>query len=436
MNIAILGFAGQGKSSYEYWNTPENTITICDMNTDLVVPEGVETQLGPEYLHDLGRFDLLIRTPLLHPRDIVTANPDSPDILDKVTSNTNEFFKVCPAKNVIGITGTKGKGTTSTLITRMLDVAGHQVHLGGNIGIPPLDMLHNDIQPGDWVVLELANFQLIDLKSSPHIAICLMVTAEHLDWHEDIEEYIAAKQQLFIHQNSDDVAIYYAQSDNSLSVADASEGTLIPYFEKPGAIVKDGAIVIDGQTICKTDELKLLGEHNWQNACAAVTAVWQVTQDVAAIRSVLTSFSGLEHRIEFVRELDGVRYYDDSFGTTPETAIVAIQAFSAPKIVILGGSDKGVRFDKLAKVVQDNNVHTVVVIGKMGAAIEDELHKLGYTSIVAGAATMDGIVQQAKDIAKPGDVVLLSTACASFDMFKNYQDRGEQFKTAVTALDF
>lgn len=434
MNIAILGYAGQGQSSYAYWDTPENQITICDRDTSIAVPPGTMTQLGDTYLENLDRFDLLVRTPLLHPRDIVAANPGAPEILDKVWSNTNEFFKVCPTKNIIAVTGTKGKGTTSTLITRMLEADGKRVHLGGNIGTPPLELLKDDIQPDDWVVLELANFQLIDLKLSPPVAVCLMVEPEHMDWHEDIEEYVAAKQQLFINQTPQDIAVYYADNENSESIAGASEGTLIPYFEKPGAIIENDAVVIDGHQICKTDELKLLGKHNWQNVCAATTAVWQITQNTEALRSVLNTFTGLEYRLEFVRGLDGVRYYNDSFGTTPETAIVAIEALEQPKVIILGGSDKGSRYDKLASAVQKNDVRSAILIGKMAAPIADELHKIGYTSIIEGGSTMQEIVDQARSAAKPGDVVLFSTACASFDMFKNYKDRGEQFTACVQAL--
>ena len=434
MKIAILGFAGQGQSSYQYWNTPDNDITICDQNPGLEVPAGVSSKLGDTYLQNLDEFDLIVRTSGLHPRDIVAANPQSPDILDKVTTNTNEFFRVCPTKNIIGVTGTKGKGTTSTLITRMLDITGKRVHLGGNIGISPLDLLTSSIQPDDWVVLELANFQLIDLKYSPHIAVCLMVEPEHMDWHEDMEEYIAAKQQLFMYQNSDDVAIYYAKNEDSESIAAASEGDLIPYFEIPGAIIKGDSVIMHNQEICKTSELRLLGKHNWQNVCAAITAVWQVTQDTSSIREVLTNFAGLEHRLEIVRELNDIKYYDDSFGTTPATAIVAIEAFPAPKILILGGSDKGAKFDELAKAVRKNNVRNVILIGERAKHIEFALKRAGYKNYVAGGNSMQDIVQKAQELAKPGDVVLLSTACASFDMFKNYQDRGEQFNESVQAL--
>jgi UDP-N-acetylmuramoylalanine--D-glutamate ligase len=364
----------------------------------------------------------------------MTANPESPDILDKVTTVTEEFMKVCPSRNIIGVTGTKGKGTTSSLIAKMLEAAGKQVHLGGNIGIPPLDMLKNGIRPEDWVVLELANFQLIDLKTSPHIAVVLMVEPEHLNWHSDMAEYMSAKQQLFAHQSTEDIAIYFADSENSQAIASTSPGTLIPYFATPGAAIDNGAISISGQEICRTEELKLLGKHNWQNVCAAVTAVWQITQDTAAIRSVLASFTGLEHRLEFVREVEGVSYYDDSFGTTPETAIVAIEAFPGPKVVILGGSDKGAAYEKLAETVVNNNARAAIVIGDTGLAIRKALEQAGFGNIIEGGSTMTEIVTAAKNQAEPGDVVLLSTGCASFGLFKNYKDRGEQFKSTVNQL--
>ncbi len=430
MKVAIVGYDTEGKVSYEHFKAQEAEITICDQNTDLVVPDGVSTQLGQSYLDNLDQFDVIVRTPGLYPGKILAKNPD---VADKITSQTNIFFKHCPTKNIIGVTGTKGKGTTSSLITKMLEAAGKQVFLGGNIGLPPLTFL-DQLDENSWVVLELSSFQLMDLRYSPHIAVCLMVEPEHLDWHEDFEEYLAAKQQLFMHQNSNDIAIYYPENENSLSIADATEGTLIPYFEIPGAIIKGDSVVIHNQEICKTSELKLLGKHNWQNVCAAITAAWQVTQDADAIQSVVTSFSGLEYRLEFVREVNGVMFYNDSFGTTPETATVAIEAFSAPKILILGGSDKGAKFDELAKAVRKNNVRNVILIGERAKHIEFALKRAGYKNYVLGGKTMPEIVNQAQELAQSSDVVLLSTACASLDMFDNYKDRGAQFTQAVRAL--
>ncbi len=434
MKIAILGFAGQGKSSYEYWNTPDNEITICDSNANTEVPAGVKSQLGEDALKNLDRFDLLIRTPILHPNKIVEANPNATDILDKVWSNTNEFLKACPTRNIIGVTGTKGKGTTSTLIAKILEAAGYKVHLGGNIGTPPLKMLKDNIQPDDWVVLELANFQLIDLKSSPKIAVCLMVVPEHLDWHTDMDEYIKAKKQLFKWQKSDDVAIYYSENSVSKDIAKESGGDLIPYYQPPGAYIKDDSIMISNQVICRTDELKLLGKHNWQNVCAAVTAVWQIVQDADACRQVLTSFTGLEHRLELVREVRSVKYYDDSFGTTPETAIVAMEAIKQPKIMILGGSDKGADFGELASAVKKSNVKHVLTIGNTAIKIQQALRSIGYHDFSDGGNNMEEIVNKAQALTEEGDVVLLSTGCASFGMFKNYKDRAEKFIQAVAEL--
>lgn len=434
MKIAILGFAREGKAAYEYWGKDGNEISIRDVDESLEIPAGTQAILGPDYLKGLDEYDLLVRTAFLKPKDILSANPQEPNILDKVTTNINEFLRVCPTKNVIGVTGTKGKGTTSTLIAKILEAAGKKVHLGGNIGIAPLEMLKNNIQPEDWVVLEEGAFQLIDQKYSPHIGVCLMIAPEHLDWFDNAEDYFKSKEGLFAHQTSTDLAIYYNGDINSQKIAAIGQAKKIPYFAPPGAYVENGVIKIDGQDICKTDELKLLGHHNWQNVCAAITAVWQVTQDVEAIKSVLVTFSGLEHRLEFVRELDGVKYYDDSFGTTPETAIVAIEAFNQPKVVILGGSDKGSNYGELAQVVKQNNVRHVLTIGEMGPVIAKELQNVGYSSYIEGGNTMHDIVTNAQKHAMPGDVVLLSTACASFGLFKDYKDRGEQFKQVVQSL--
>ncbi len=434
MKIAILGFARDGKAAYEYWNHSGNEITICDQDTSVQAPSGVTTQLGPNYLQNLAQYDLIVRTAGLPPRLIAEANPDTPEILHKVTGVVDEFFRVSPSQNIIGVTGTKGKGTTSTLITKILEAAGYRVHLGGNIGVPAIELLREKIEPTDWVVLEQSSFQLIDQKHSPTIGVCLMVVPEHLNWHLDMEEYVTAKQQLFAHQTAVDKAIFFADNENSEKIASVSLGQKIPYFREPGAIVQNGQIMIEGQAICGVDELKLLGKHNWQNVCAAVTAVWQVSKDLPAMKSVLTSFTGLEHRLEFVREVNNVRYYDDSFGTTPETAMVAIQAFSQPKVVILGGSDKGSLYDELAQTVKANDVRHVVAIGKTAPAITAALHKTGFTRITDGGKTMHEIVDNAAQLAQPGDVVLLSTGCASFGLFKDYKDRGDQFKATVASL--
>ena len=434
MKVAILGFARDGRAAYDYFNTGEHQITVCDQNTQVEIPNGCSSQLGPDYLKNLDQFDVIIRSAGLMPHLITEANPETPDILKKVKGNVDLFFEACPTKNIIGVTGTKGKGTTCTLIAKMLEASGRRVHLGGNIGIGALDLLKNNIQPDDWVVLEQSSFQLIDQKHSPHIAVCLMVVPEHLDMHKDVEEYMTAKSNLFVNQTENDVAIYYADNENSVKIAAVGKGKKIPFMKQPGAFVINDDIAIDETVIVPTKDLKLLGKHNWQNVCAAVTAVNLVVRDLRAMQSVLATFTGLEHRLEFVRELDGVKYYDDSFGTTPETAIVAIEAFEQPKVVILGGSDKGSNYADLAKTVKENNVRKVIVIGDMAQKITSELVGVGFTEIEEGGKTMTEMVAKARSAAQSGDIVLLSTACASFGLFKDYRDRGQQFKQVVLSL--
>lgn len=430
MKIGIIGFGLEGQAAYDYWQD-KGDITICDIN-NVPVPSGIDVQTGQNYLADISRFDLIIRSPFVKPQDLIDSA--GKEIKSKVTTNTNEFFKVCPTKNIIGITGTKGKGTTATLVSKLLEASGERVHLGGNIGIPALNLLKENISKNDWVVLELSNFQLIDCIYSPHIAVCLMLTPEHLDWHPEINDYYNAKTQLFRHQSSDDIAIYMANNANSKRIASTGKGWKIPYFDEPGALVKNNFITIANNNICHTSELGLKGKHNWQNICAAVTATWQIKQDIKTINQVLTSFTGLEHRLEFVGTIDGAKYYDDSFGTTPETAIVAIEAFSEPKVIILGGSDKGADYTNLAATIKNNNIRKVILIGQQGPVIELSLKTIGYSNYCYGGGTMAEILANIRLVTQPNDVVLMSPACASFDMFKNYKDRGEQFKQAVLEL--
>ncbi len=432
MKVAIVGFATEGRLNYEYWKRLGADITICDENTDIELPEGVNSKLGDGYLSGLENFDLIVRTAGINPEKILAANAG---VSEKLTTAVNEFLRVCPTKNVIGVTGTKGKGTTSTLVAKMLEAAGKEVYLGGNIGVSPMEFL-DKLTTDSWVILELSSFQLSDLKYSPHIGLCLMVVPEHLNWHRDLDDYTHAKSNLFAHQNADDTAIYFADDELSHRIVSSSPGKKLCYYAEPGAFVIEGKIVIDDTAICSTDELKLLGRHNWQNVCAAVTAAWQAMQDITAIRAILTTFSGLEHRLEFVREIDGVMYYDDSFGTTPETAIVAIEAFEQPKVVILGGSDKGAEFDELAKAVLANDVRHAVIIGDTAIKIKSALLSAGYSeeNMTFNLQDMESMVRTAKQYARSGDVVLLSTGCASFGLFNDYKDRGNQFRLVVGNL--
>lgn len=447
MNIAILGYDTEGKSSYEFFKSQHDTankphmLTILDQNPDLAIPDGANSVLGDDYLDNLARFDLIVRTAGLNAGKIFVANPELPR--SKVTTQINEFFKASPTTNIIGVTGTKGKGTTSTLIHHMLAAAGKDVHLAGNIGIPALSLLPK-LTPDSWVVLELSSFQLSDLRYSPMIAVCLMVVPEHLNWHKDMADYKTAKQQLFVWQTFDDIAIYNADNEHSHTIAEAGNGTKLPYMAAPGALVApdpddpaDHLISIGGQTICRTSELKLLGEHNWQNVCAAITAVWQVTHNISALHQVLTSFSGLPHRLELVREIDGVKYYNDSFATGIHASIAAIQAIKAPKVLILGGFERNLPLEHLAITLSErsNDVRKVLIIGESAERLAGvcQAHNFSNFSIVT-EKDIKTIVALAQAEARNGDAVLLSPGFASYDMFKNFEDRGNQYRQAVQDL--
>jgi UDP-N-acetylmuramoylalanine--D-glutamate ligase len=435
MKVALVGYgAAEGPSALQYWMTQGADVTICDQNPELNTPAGVEKQLGPNYLDDLDRFDVILRTPGLHPRILLEKNPD---IQDKITTTVNEFMRISPTENIIGVTGTKGKGTTCSLIIAMLEEAGKQAFLGGNFGISPFDFL-TKLTSESWVVLEFSSYMLYDISRSPHIGVCLLVEPEHLDWHGDKEDYFRSKANLFAHQRDDDIAIYYADSLNSHKIASKSPGTKIAYFAEPGAYIQDDKIMIDQTVLCKTGELKLLGKHNWQNICAAVTAVWQVTQAPDAIRKVLTTFTGLPHRLEFVREVDGVRYYNDSFASDPYASEAAIEAITGKKVCVFGGWDeRKLPLGHFAKAVaaHKKDIRTALLIGESAARLGTALRHAGFTNFhLSPATSMEEFLVEAKSHAKKGDAILFSPGFPSFDMFKNFEIRGLKFKEAVHKL--
>jgi UDP-N-acetylmuramoylalanine--D-glutamate ligase len=433
MKVALVGYGIEGRSALPYWLGRGADITVCDRNDQIKTPEGVQTQLGSGYLRGLDRFDVIVRTVGMHPRIILAENPG---VGAKITTNLNEFLRVCPTKNVIGVTGTKGKGTTSTLIVAMLEAAGKQAFLGGNFGTPAFSFLP-ELTADSYVVLELSSFMLYDLKHSPRIGICLMVQPEHLDWHGDTDDYYRSKANMFAHQSEGDIAIYYAGSTVSHRIASNSPGRKIAYYDEPGAYIHDDKIMIDQTVLCETSELKILGRHNWQNVCAAATAVWQVVQAPDAIRKVLTSFTGLPHRLELVREVDGVQYYNDSFASDPYATEAAVAAIAAPKVLIVGGYERMLPLGQFAKTIKahEEDLRTVILIGASAKRVAGALQDAGFTNFkLSPAKIMADIVAEARAHAEKGDAVVLSPGFASFDMFKEFGDRGLQFKDAVHLL--
>jgi UDP-N-acetylmuramoylalanine--D-glutamate ligase len=433
MNVAIIGFARDGQAALKYWQDKGDHVTVCDMNEEAPVPHGIDAQLGTQYLKGLGRFDLIVRSSGINPA-VLTA--DNPGIEGKITTGTNEFFKVCPTRNIIGITGTKGKSTTSALIAKMLEAAGKKTFFGGNVGIPVLSLLP-EMDEHSWMVMELSSFQLHDLTRSPHIAVCLMMAPEHINWHGSADAYIEAKKRMFAYQSPDDIAIYFADNELSHEIASVSPGKKLAYYAEPGAYVEEGRIMIDAQIICQVDELKLLGQHNWQNACAAVTAAWQATKDVKALRSVLTTFTGLPHRLELVREVDGVRYYNDSFASAPPATPAAAEAIPGHKVMIIGGFDRLLPLDEFAAgiLAQAGGIRRILLIGASSERVAGVLEQVGFKNYeITDARTMPEIVAQARTLAREGDAVVLSPGFPSFDMFKDFEVRGQEFTKAVGAL--
>lgn len=454
--VGVIGLGVEGAVTAQYLAQKGAKVTVLeqkelkDMHDDFLDAlhgKDIKVIFGKDYFSDLSSYDLLVRSPgvpLATPEILVAKEKGTP-----VTSQTKLFFDFCPSP-IIGVTGTKGKGTTATLIYEMLKKHGFDAYLGGNIGQPPFTFL-DQLTKDSWVVLELSSFQLEDIEKSPHIAVMLMVTAEHLaadtvgtqNYHKSLEDYVAAKRNLVRFQTPQDFAILnrdYPATNESDIHTEAQIFHISRERDVPdqGCFVKDDAIWVrkDGneKKIIATKDILLPGKHNLENACAAIMAVTLVGVEKDAITTVLKTFRGLEHRLERVAEVNGVTYYDDSFSTTPETAIAAIEAFQAPEILILGGSSKGSDFTELGEVIDKaNNIKAIIGIGQEWPQIKTKI-KNAKVNVIENCQTMQEIVQTAAKLAEPGDIVLLSPACASFGMFANYKERGEQFKEEVRRL--
>ena len=447
MKIIIAGYGLEGISSLRYFRQafPDAEFVIADQKVVGNVPDGVAVRTGESvFAEQLQDADMVVRAPGVPPRLLKTSG--------KIWSATNEFFDKCPAP-IIGVTGTKGKGTTCSLIAAILRAAGQTVHLVGNIGVPALDALPN-ITKDDFVVYELSSFQLWDLEKSPTIAVVLMIEPDHLEVHTDFAEYLDAKKNIRRHQGIIDTCLYHPTNKYSREVAaalldrlpdtDDNHGDTLDFAQRYAipdddqVYIQDGYFCVQNRQICSTRHLRLPGAHNLENACAAMSAVMELPIMVTdeQFTAGLESFTGLPHRLKFVAEKNGVKYYDDSISTTPGSAIAALRAFEAPKVLIVGGYDKGADYAEMATEIARQTVRAVIIIGANAAKIEQSLRQASVTAttVVLGQTTMVDVVAQANQLSRPGDVIILSPAAASFGMFKNYVDRGEQFVAAVEKL--
>lgn len=422
-------------------------VIACDRRTreqigpvaDELENEGAELKLGEDYLTDL-EVDIIFRTPGMSFNLPELVNARKRGIA--VTSEMEVFFDLCPA-TIFAVTGSDGKTTTTTLIAKMLEAEGKKVFVGGNIGKPLLPEIEN-ITPDDFVVAELSSFQLISMRKSPDVAVVTNVAPNHLDIHKDMDEYVEAKKNILLHQNAFSRTVLNRDNEITESfrsfVRGQSLGFSMTRTLHNGAWLDKKGILhmayrgIDVPVLDKKD-IAIIGEHNIANYLAAITAVWGYV-GVDAIKKVAEEFGGVPHRIELVREKDGVKYYNDSIASSPTRTIAGLKAFDKKVFLIAGGYDKHIPFEPLMPYLVEK-VKVLYLCGATAQKIEDCLKAYeGYNGLPEIVRTKD--IKEATVLAskraKKGDIVTLSPACASFDAFPNFAARGNYFKEVVNSL--
>ena len=447
-SIAVIGMGVSNTPLIRTLLRAELKVTVCDKSSRERVAEqaaeleslGAKLRLGPDYLAKIHRADVIFRTPGLSPN-----TPELQKALEGgsiLTSEMELFFRLCPCR-IIGVTGSDGKTTTTTLISEFLKEAGLNVYLGGNIGRPLLPDV-DDMSPEDVAVVELSSFQLMTMDRSPNVAVFTNLSPNHLDYHHTMEEYTSAKLNIFCHQKPEDRAIFNYDNDITRSLAKTAVGQAMLFSRKQrleeGVYLRDGAIWLTNRMgsreVLPLTDIQIPGVHNIENYMAAIAAVDGIVPD-KCVRAVAQRFTGVEHRIELVRELDGVRYYNDSIGTSPTRTMACLDSFDHKLILIAGGYDKGVPFTQLgAEIVRQ--VKVLILTGDTASAIKKAVEEAeGYTDSglkLIETEDLAAAVSAAREIAQEGDVVVLSPACAAFDRFKNFMERGKVFKQLVNEL--
>ncbi len=394
--------------------------------------QGCTLRVGEGYLEGL-KAELVFRTPGMHP-----ANPALQALREAgavVTSEMEAFFEVCPCR-IIGVTGSDGKTTTTTLISEMLKAAGKTVWLGGNIGAPLLPRTR-EMGPEDFAVVELSSFQLMDMRRSPQIAVVTNLAPNHLDVHKDMAEYVEAKKNIFRFQGAGDRLVLNA--DNPITDGFRGNGRTLKFsrsHKTEGAWVDREEIWVGDRAVLPLKDILLPGVHNIENYMAAILAVQGLVED-ETIRKVAASFGGVEHRIELVRIKDGVRYYNDSIASSPSRTIAGLRSFSQKVILIAGGYDKHIPYDALGPEVCAH-VKTLILGGATGPKIREAVEKASEYAPgkpeILDCKDFGEAVSAAVKLAKDGDIVLMSPASAAFDQFKNFMVRGETFKKIIRGL--
>lgn len=418
-------------------------VTACDRRTEQELGEtadklrqaGADLQLGEHYLDDLD-FDLILRTPGMKPYLPQFEAARAKGI--NVTSEMELFFDLCEAP-IYAVTGSDGKTTTTTIVAGLLDAAGIKTFVGGNIGRALLPYVH-DITAADAAVVELSSFQLTNMTQSPHVAVVTNVAPNHLDWHTDMQEYIDAKRNLIAHQSTSDRAVL--NSDNATTVEFAADcHAPVWQFSRKQKVAR-GCWLDENNNIVLSDngvdtivmnaaDIRIPGVHNIENYMAAICAVWG-TAKPEAIRGFARAFGGVAHRCELVRTRRDVRWYNDSIGSSPSRTIAGLKAFTQKVILIAGGYDKHIPYDPLGPVAADTVKHAIL-LGATAPAIETAIRSCSHLPITR-VSGMEEAVKVAAEIAGRGDIVFMSPASASFDMYKNFEERGNHFRNLVLAL--
>lgn len=449
--VAIMGMGVSNTPLIKYLMDLDANITVFDKKSEEELDkslieeyaiQGVKFSLGENYLKNLVGYDIIFRSPSMRP-DI----PELEKELDRgaiLTSEIEMLIDLCPGK-IIGITGSDGKTTTTTLIYKMLEAAGYHCYLGGNIGIPLFAKI-DEMRSEDIIVLELSSFQLMTLKKSPQIAVVTNVSPNHLDIHKSYEEYIEAKKNIFKYQDKDGIVVLNYDNDITRDFSLEAKGE-VRYFSTrvkldDGVILDNNMIKISEDKIRKqiinVDDILLLGAHNIENACTAIAAVKDLVKPEDIV-SVLTTFKGVEHRNEFVRLLNGVKWYNDSIGSSPTRTIAGLVSFKNKVILIAGGYDKHLDYTDMGRYIVDH-VKTLVLLGqtkeKIKTATLQEIERRGgnIDLPIIECTSLEEAVNKAYEVASEGDTVFFSPASASFDMFKNFEERGNKFKELVKKL--
>ena len=442
--VAVIGIGVSNTPLLELLLAEGIRVTACDKRSREQMGEqaehleqlGCELHLGADYLKDLDA-GVIFRTPGLRP-DVpeIAACVDRGAVL---TSEMEVFFEVCPC-TIIAVTGSDGKTTTTTIIAELLKAAGKRVWVGGNIGHPLLCEADGMLAT-DYAVLELSSFQLMTMKHSPHIAVVTNLAPNHLDVHRDMAEYVAAKENIFRHQSGEDVAVFNADNDITAEQSRRAPGRARLFSRQDE--VADGVFLRGEDIVCRsgghervvmtTGDIKIPGVHNVENYMAAIAAVDGLVPD-EVIRDFAREFGGVEHRIELVRTYRGVRYYNDSIASSPSRTIAGLRSFHEKVILIAGGYDKHIPFDVLGPEIVEH-VKLLVLCGatadKIRAAVENAPGYQPGKPEILDVTPFTAAVEAARDRAQPGDVVTLSPACAAFDQFKNFAERGKFFKSIV-----